>query len=280
MTSVPSRSTKARTNGSVSVWPGYCTGVTMAKLVMVPLWGRSTSHSGPSSMASTGQRPRPPAYTRPHDGAAQPEQPVLARCLRGPVGGLGHGIAVGDRGQVVHPGHRLGRLHRCPRPRSLAASPGTKQMMSSMRPSRLPRHRGATRIPSDMASGVAGVHRVQQGRGGTVQTDECEREGMVEWMLHRRRAHPRPRFHRTRGPHLDEFVRQLGPGRRIPLHGRHQHRVLTADAQDLLLGQGGHERPDDGPEGPLVGECDGALDESGHRSLSSLEDGPCSTGAR
>ena len=29
MTSVPSRSTKARTNGSVSVWPGYWTGVTM-----------------------------------------------------------------------------------------------------------------------------------------------------------------------------------------------------------------------------------------------------------
>jgi hypothetical protein len=55
ITSVPSSRTKARTKGSVSVWPGYCTGVTMAKLVMVPVWGRSTSQSGPSSMASIGQ---------------------------------------------------------------------------------------------------------------------------------------------------------------------------------------------------------------------------------
>ena len=52
---MPSRSTKARTNGSVSVWPGYCTGVTIVKLVMVPVWGRSTSCSGPSSSASIGQ---------------------------------------------------------------------------------------------------------------------------------------------------------------------------------------------------------------------------------
>ena len=52
---MPSSSTKTRANGSVSVWPGYCTGVTIAKLVIVPVWGRSTSCSGPSSTASIGQ---------------------------------------------------------------------------------------------------------------------------------------------------------------------------------------------------------------------------------
>lgn len=64
----------ARTNGSVSVWPGYWTGVTTVKLVMVPCSGRSTSCSGPSSRASIGQLPLPPLKTRSHTGHRMPSR--------------------------------------------------------------------------------------------------------------------------------------------------------------------------------------------------------------
>ena len=50
--------------------------------------------------------------------AAQAEQPVLPGRLGGPVGGVGHRVPVGDRGEVVHPGHRFGWLRRCPHLRS------------------------------------------------------------------------------------------------------------------------------------------------------------------
>ena len=52
---MPSSSTNTRANGSVSVWPGYCTGVMIVKFVIVPECGRSTSCSSPSSTASIGQ---------------------------------------------------------------------------------------------------------------------------------------------------------------------------------------------------------------------------------
>ena len=73
-------------------------------------------------------------------------------------------------------------------------------------------------------------------------------------------GHPGPRLDRAGRADLDEVVRELGAGRRVPLQRRDDHLVAVADPEDPLLGQRGHERPDHRSERPLVRERDRALD--------------------
>ena len=61
----PSSATDTRANGSVSSWPGYCTGVTTVKLTTVPWSPSSTSSSVVSLITSIGQKSRGGTYTRP-----------------------------------------------------------------------------------------------------------------------------------------------------------------------------------------------------------------------
>ncbi len=84
---MPSSSTNTRANGSVSVWPGYCTGVTIAKLVIVPAVREVDLALGPEldarrSGSSRGRRRRPARTS----GNADAEQPVVLRCGHRAVG--------------------------------------------------------------------------------------------------------------------------------------------------------------------------------------------------
>ena len=114
--------------------------------------------------------------------AAQAEQPVVPGRLGGPVGRLGDRIPVGDRGQVVHPGHRF-------RGAAGVLALGLGGLAGDEADDVVdPTFSGAPppgRHPHALGHGLgrAGVHRVQQGRGGPVQADECEGEGMVERVL-------------------------------------------------------------------------------------------------
>ena len=89
---------------------------------------------------------------------------------------------------------------------------------------------------------------------------------VIERVLLGRFGHPRPGLDRAHRPHLDEGVgaTELGPGGRVPLERWAHHAVAVADAEDPLVGERRHERPDHRPERPPVRERDRVLHEPCH----------------
>ena len=260
---MPSSRTKARTNGSVSVWPGYWNGSDdgevgdRARVGQVHLAGRPELDGIDGAVA-------PPAGVDPlADRAAQAEQPAVPGRLGGPVGGLGDRVPVGDRGQVVHPGHRLGRAARV---LALGLRGLAGHEADDVVDAALPRAPPPGRHPHPlvMAPGVPASTAWSRGVVAPSSRMKAKAKGRSSGCCSEGDGTQVHDVDRAGRPHLDEIVGQLGAGRRVPFHGGDEHRVVAADPEDPLLGQCGHEGADHRPERPLVGEGDRAFDESGH----------------
>ena len=194
------------------------------------LWGRSTSHSR-SEFDGVDRAEAPAAGVDPLTGrTAQAQQPVLPGSLRGPVGCVGNGIAIGDRGQIVHHRHRLGG------PASVLSF-GFRRLArdeaDDVVDPALPLTPPPGSHPHPYGHGVRrpSVDCVEQRRGGPVQQDEGEGEGWSSGCCIDGTATHVHDSTVPAGPTSTNSCGQFGPGRRVPLHGRHQDGVLATDAR-------------------------------------------------